>query len=391
MRWAYFVACTNRNTQKNTGDRLTIVVTCNIRIPKIPLHISTKTLKYQYSFSLWINMDEHVVQNDCDLQLSSSTLEGNFNYAPHLAESTLYQHITKAEDCDSYSAPQWIGYQQMPPYYVEYLVGNGISDMQGEIPHDTNGIGCSFTSEESFLSMEAHQVRQSRCQHEEILANNFRNTQHQICYQKQGPEEGLDTAAPNMSGITTSRRTYMRQKATDADRRRRTRIAASLDALEDLLPQSKEKQGPEEGLDTAAPNMSGITTSRRTYMRQKATDADRRRRTRIAASLDALEDLLPQSKEGNKTNIVDDCIEYIKYLQLHMKELSQNRLVGEPTSNHLTYLEGYGAYLVDEKTATASGPLQEMLGNLMETSPSAAIKLLESRGLYMMPINARSS
>ncbi|KAL7585943.1 uncharacterized protein LOC111886453 [Lactuca sativa] len=333
MRWAYFVACTNRNTQKNTGDRLTIVVTCNIRIPKIPLHISTKTLKYQYSFSLWISMDEHVVQNDCDLQLSSSTLEGNFNYAPHLGESSLYQHITKAEDCDSYSAPQWIGYQQMPPYYVEYLVGNGISDMQGEIPHDTNGIGCSFTSEESFLSMEAHQVRQSRCQHEEILANNFRNTQHQICYQKQG----LDTAAQHK------------------------------------------------------PNMSGITTSRRTYMRQKATDADRRRRTRIAASLDALEDLLPQPKEGNKTNIVDDCIEYIKYLQLHMKELSQNRLVGEPTSNHLTYLEGYGAYLVDEKTATASGPLEEMLGNLMETSPSAAIKLLESRGLYMMPINARSS
>ncbi|CAH1431543.1 unnamed protein product [Lactuca virosa] len=116
----------------------------------------------------------------------------------------------------------------MPPYYVEYLVGNGISDMQGEIPHDTSeiphdtsGIGCSFTSEGFFLSMEAHQVRQSRRQHEEILENNFRNTQHQICYQKQGTEEGLDTAAqhkPNMSGITTSSSTYMRQKATDADR-----------------------------------------------------------------------------------------------------------------------------------------------------------------------------
>ena len=97
------------------------------------------------------------------MQLSSSTLEGNFDYAPHLVENTLYQHITKAEEYDSYSAPQWIGYQQKPSYYVEYLVGNGISDMQGEIPHDTSGIGCSVTSEGFFLSMEAHQVDPHMC------------------------------------------------------------------------------------------------------------------------------------------------------------------------------------------------------------------------------------
>ncbi|KAI3506741.1 hypothetical protein L1887_21304 [Cichorium endivia] len=307
----------------------------NIRIPKISLHISTKTLKLSVGVSAVANMDEHVFQNGSDLQLSSSTLEGNLSYAPNLAENTLYQqHIAKSEEYDSYSVPQWIGYQQMAPYYVEYLVGNGISNMHGEIPHDSTGIGCNLTPDDSFLSMDAHQARHSRRQHEEILMKNFINTQDHICYQKQGPDEGLYNAAQNQPNMSVS--------------------------------------------------TSGINKSRKTYTRQKATDADRRRRTRIATALDALEDLLPQSKEGNKTNIVDDCIDYIKYLQLHMKELSRNRLVSEPTSNHLTYLEGYGHYLVDENTA--SGPLQEMVGKLLETKTSTASSLLESRGLFMKPI-----
>nr|KAJ0206567.1 hypothetical protein LSAT_V11C500277640 [Lactuca sativa] len=109
----------------------------------------------------WIKMmRQGLRESRCGVELSSSTLEGNFDYAPHLVENTLYQHITKAEEYDSYSAPQWIGYQQKPSYYVEYL--------------------------------------------------------------KQGTEEGLDIGAqhkPNMSDITTSCNTYMRQKANDVDRK----------------------------------------------------------------------------------------------------------------------------------------------------------------------------
>ncbi|KAJ9543070.1 hypothetical protein OSB04_022777 [Centaurea solstitialis] len=240
-------------------------------------------------------MDEHVLQSDPSLQLSS--LEGNFNYVPMLAENTLYQqHIVKTEDYDGYSVPQLMRYQQMAPYYVEYLAGNAIPNIQGEIPYDNSGIGCSFTPDGSFHSMDAHQ--------------------------KQG-HEGLDNAAQNQPNMSAS--------------------------------------------------TSGVVTkSRKTYLRQKASDTDRRRRTRIAAALDALEDLLPRSKEGNKTNIVDDCIDYIKFLQLHLKELSQNRL------------GGIGHYLVYDNTA--SGPLQDKLAKLLEVNPSAAAKLLESRGLFMMPI-----
>nr|GEX34727.1 transcription factor bHLH69-like [Tanacetum cinerariifolium] len=103
-----------------------------------------------------------------------------------------------------------------------------------------------------------------------------------------------------------------------------------------------------------------------------------RRRTRVEAALDALENVLPLSREVNKENIVDDCEDYIKSLQLRLRELSQNRLRCEPTSNHLQYLEGYGHYNVHENTAT--GPLDDILGKLLKENPTEATKLLESKG-----------
>nr|GEY18993.1 retrovirus-related Pol polyprotein from transposon TNT 1-94 [Tanacetum cinerariifolium] len=86
-----------------------------------------------------------------------------------------------------------------------------------------------------------------------------------------------------------------------------------------------------------------------------------RLKTRLRAALEALENVLPRSREVNKENIVDDCEDYIKYLQLHMK--------------------GYGHYNVHENTAT--GPLDDILGKLLKESPTEATKLLESKGLSM--------
>lgn len=104
-------------------------------------------------------MDEHVIQNNSALHLSLSTLQGNSNYVPPLAENTFYQqHLVQPEDHDNYSLPEWIGYQHLAPYYAESLAGNGISYMQREIPYKNLGIGCSSTPEESFLSMNAQQV-----------------------------------------------------------------------------------------------------------------------------------------------------------------------------------------------------------------------------------------
>ncbi|KAI3805981.1 hypothetical protein L1987_21869 [Smallanthus sonchifolius] len=315
--------------------------------PKSQCIVSIKTLILSPRLFTLDNMDEHILQNNSDMQLPSSSVQGNCNYVPYLAEKTFsQQHLVKPEDYDNYSLPQWIGYQHLAPNYVDYLLGNEISNMQGGIPYESTGIGCSFTPKESFLSMDAHQAepnpyaKLSRKQHDEVPVSNYKETQHKICYQVPQKSSSINYQVPN---------------------------------------EAVQHQ----------PNMSASTSeiptkSRKTYLRRKTSDSDRRRRTRIAAALDALDDLLPQSKEGNKTNVIDDCIDYIKYLQLQMRELSQNRLGGEPTSNYLMYLEGHGSYLVHENTA--SGPLQDMLGKLLDENPYEATKFLESRDLFMMPI-----
>ncbi|KAG5567597.1 hypothetical protein RHGRI_002965 [Rhododendron griersonianum] len=130
-----------------------------------------------------------------------------------------------------------------------------------------------------------------------------------------------------------------------------------------------------------------------------ATATDRARRMRITERHHALNKLLPRHKEGSKASQLDDITDYIKYLQLqikvcfhynvvayhHLKDLSRSRLGGEPTTDPFVFLEGYGHYILHEQMLNE--PLEEMMGKLLEVNPSAASRLLESRGLVIMPTN----
>lgn len=120
--------------------------------------------------------------------------------------------------------------------------------------------------------------------------------------------------------------------------------------------------------------------------RQRATAADRSRKLRNAERLDALHKLLPHPKKGGQASKLDDIIDHIKYLQLQIKDLSQSRLVGESTSNPSIFLEGYGHYLVHE-LMMSNESLEEKMGKLLEGNPLAAIQLLQSRSLFMMPMH----
>ncbi|XP_039012090.1 transcription factor LRL2-like [Hibiscus syriacus] len=115
----------------------------------------------------------------------------------------------------------------------------------------------------------------------------------------------------------------------------------------------------------------------------RAPANDRQRKIRIAEGIKALQELLPNSSERGQANALDDVIDYVKFLQLQIKELSLSRLGGEPTSNPLVFFEGYGHYVLHEQMINE--PLEEMMGKLLEINPSAASQLLESRGLHMMP------
>ncbi|XP_028762202.1 transcription factor bHLH69 [Neltuma alba] len=127
-----------------------------------------------------------------------------------------------------------------------------------------------------------------------------------------------------------------------------------------------------------------LPKSRSSSSKQKATAADRQRRQRIADNLKALHDLLPAPAEGCSAYILDDVIDYVKYLQLQIKELSGRRLQGELPAMPLTFREGYGHYINQQML---NEPLEEMMGKLVEENPAAAAQLLESKGLFLLPLS----
>ncbi|XP_019455231.1 PREDICTED: transcription factor bHLH82-like [Lupinus angustifolius] len=117
--------------------------------------------------------------------------------------------------------------------------------------------------------------------------------------------------------------------------------------------------------------------------KQKTYAVDRLRRQRIADNLKALHELLPIPAERGQAYVLDDIIDYVKYLQLQIKEISGTRLQTEPTSIPFIFHEGYGHYIEKQML---NEPLEEMMGKLLEENPAAATQLLESKGLFLMPI-----
>ncbi|XP_042495107.1 transcription factor bHLH7-like isoform X3 [Macadamia integrifolia] len=107
-------------------------------------------------------------------------------------------------------------------------------------------------------------------------------------------------------------------------------------------------------------------------------------RARISGGINTLRELLPHSEEGSKASVLDDTIDYIKYLQLQIKMLSQSRLGGEAAAAPFTHLEGYGHYLFHQEMLNE--PLEEMIGKLMELDIATATQLLDSKGLSVIPI-----
>ncbi|XP_073157224.1 bHLH transcription factor RHL1-like [Henckelia pumila] len=118
--------------------------------------------------------------------------------------------------------------------------------------------------------------------------------------------------------------------------------------------------------------------------REKAYAADRSRRLKISQRLEALQDMFPQFKQGGKADLLDHVVDQLKYLQYQVKDLCQSKLGGEPSSSSFIFLEGHGHYLVSEQML--SGSLEEMMGKLLELYPSAALELLQSKGLVLMPM-----
>ncbi|KAI7731904.1 hypothetical protein M8C21_027225 [Ambrosia artemisiifolia] len=130
--------------------------------------------------------------------------------------------------------------------------------------------------------------------------------------------------------------------------------------------------------------------------RGQATDphsiAERLRRERIAERMKALQELVPNANKADKATMLDDIIEYVKFLQLQVKVLSMSRLGGVAGATTVTEGGGVGVGRSSNGLASASDNdvtkvMEKQVVKLMEEDMGAAMQYLQEKGLCLMPIS----
>ncbi|CAN1328302.1 bHLH transcription factor RHL1 [Linum perenne] len=148
------------------------------------------------------------------------------------------------------------------------------------------------------------------------------------------------------------------------------------------------KQSQTQGSgSTAAPSSQGKPRVR--ARRGQATDphsiAERLRRERIAERMKSLQELVPNANKTDKASMLDEIIDYVKFLQLQVKVLSMSRLGGAAAVAPL---------VADMSSETAAGGTNDGLtmtehqvAKLMEEDMGSAMQYLQGKGLCLMPIS----
>ncbi|KAM0823754.1 hypothetical protein ACQ4PT_070660 [Festuca glaucescens] len=119
-------------------------------------------------------------------------------------------------------------------------------------------------------------------------------------------------------------------------------------------------------------------------------DHSQLRRERIAERMKALQELVPNANKADKASMLDEIIDYVKFLQLQV--LSMSRLGGAAAVAPLVAdmsSEGRGG-----GPAAGSEGLtvtEQQVAKLMEDDMGAAMQYLQGKGLCLMPISLASA
>lgn len=151
---------------------------------------------------------------------------------------------------------------------------------------------------------------------------------------------------------------------------------------------------------------NGATKPRVRARRGQATDphsiAERLRREKIAERMKNLQELVPNSNKTDKASMLDEIIDYVKFLQLQVKVLSMSRLgaagavvplitdVQSEGSGNLHLLSiGQGAANMSETEDNLA--FEQEVVKMMESNITAAMQYLQNKGLCLMPIALASA
>ncbi|KAI3801733.1 hypothetical protein L1987_29847 [Smallanthus sonchifolius] len=124
--------------------------------------------------------------------------------------------------------------------------------------------------------------------------------------------------------------------------------------------------------------------------RGQATDphsiAERLRRERIAERMKALQELVPNTNKTDKASMLDDIIDYVKFLQLQVKVLSMSRLRGAAGAT-VAAKGGDGGGPASSLNNDTTTVTENQVVKLMEEDMGSAMQYLQGKGLCLMPIS----
>ncbi|CAA7033097.1 unnamed protein product [Microthlaspi erraticum] len=163
--------------------------------------------------------------------------------------------------------------------------------------------------------------------------------------------------------------------------------------------QTQTQTQPQVGASTATGATVAAPPQSRTKVRARrgqATDphsiAERLRRERIAERMKALQELVPNGNKTDKASMLDEIIDYVKFLQLQVKVLSMSRLGGAASSQisegGVAQAGGSNGNASSAGNSNESVTMTEhQVAKLMEEDMGSAMQYLQGKGLCLMPIS----
>ncbi|CAA7395591.1 unnamed protein product [Spirodela intermedia] len=118
------------------------------------------------------------------------------------------------------------------------------------------------------------------------------------------------------------------------------------------------------------------------------------RREKIAERMKNLQELVPNASKTDKASMLDEIIDYVKFLQLQVKVLSMSRLGAAggagvplvtdiPAEESSSLLLGQEGYLQESQGTLES---EKEVISLLESNVTMAMQYLQSKGLCLMPV-----